>query len=157
MGQGERVGLRLICDRCGLRPAPELVHGSVCPECAGPVREMARLESLVDRWVAPPPQVASAMHRRHLQLVELIWTADGRGREFYEVLHPKGISYDRFVDRVTQVVCKGLAEGWIEIDLPPAPVPDDRAYQIQFRDPDRFAGEVLASFAPRQPLAERRT
>lgn len=145
---------RLICDRCGLRPAPEQVPEGVCPECGGTVRPMARLEGLVDRWFAPPPQVASAMHRRHLQLVELIWTADGRGREFYELLHPKGVSYDRFVDRVTDVVCQGLAEGWIAIDLPPAPVPDDSAYTIHFRDPDRFAERVLATLGNRP--ADRR-
>jgi len=153
------VAARLICDRCGLRPAPELVQADLCPECGGPVRAMARLEGLLDRWVAPPPQIASVMHRRHLQLIELIWTADGRGREFYELTRPKGVSYDRFVQRVTGVVCRGIAEGWITIQLPPAPVPDDRAYRIDFHDPERFAEEVLACFAaasrrssaPREP------
>ncbi len=139
---------RLICDTCGLRvwkvPRPE----AVCEECGGPLRAMARLEHLVDRWFAPPEQVASRMHRRHMQLIELMWTADERGREFYDLMRPKGISYDRFVDRVTEVICQGLAEGWIEAQIPATPVPDDRAYAIHYRDPQRFADEVEAVLRP---------
>ena len=151
---------RIICDACGLRLWPEQVAGSACPECGGALRPMARLEALVDRWFAPLPQVASALHRRHLQLVELMWTADGRGHEFYDLVRPKGVSYDRFVDRVNEIVCKGLAEGWISAEIPPAPVPDDRAYQIHFARPDRFADEVMTAFtqpgaAPdKEPLSQ---
>ena len=140
---------RIVCDACGLRIWRDEVAESACAECGGRLREMARLEGLVDRWFAPPPQVASAMHRRHLQLVELLWTADGRGREFYELAKPKRVSYDRFVERVTELVCRGLAEGWIRAEIPPAPIPDDRAYRIRFSEPERFADEVLALFAPR--------
>ncbi len=139
---------RLICDACGLRFDEPLAGSAVCPECGGRVREMARLERLLDRWVAPPPQVASAMYRRHRQLVELLWTADGRGRQLYELAQPRRVSYDRFVDRVTDIICHGLAEGWIVAHLPSAPVPDDRAYSLEFLDPDRFAAAVLEAFQP---------
>ena len=78
-------------------------------------------------------------------MVELLWTHDNRGREYYDILRPK-VSYGRFVKMVTQLVCRGLEEGWAELQLPPAPVPDDRAYQLIFADPDRFAEEMARLF-----------
>src|SRR5579884_2747454 len=95
------------------------------------------------------------MYRRHRQLVELLWTADGRGRQLYELAQPRRVSYDRFVDRVTDIICHGLAEGWIVAHLPSAPVPDDRAYSLEFLDPDRFAAAVLEAFQPRMAHTAR--
>jgi hypothetical protein len=107
---------------------------------------MALLEGLVDRWFAPPAQHVSELYPRHLKLIELMWTADGRGREMYAALAPEKVSYSQFVTRATQVVVRGLAEGWIECDLPAAPSPDDSQYRIRFVDPERWADELTAAF-----------
>jgi hypothetical protein len=149
---------RSICNACGLRFTEEPVGEDTCPECGGPLRRMALLEAWVDRWLAPPPQVSSDMHHRHLQLIELLWTANDRGREFYELANLDGVSYSRFVRRVTDVVCQGLAEGWIEAEIPLAPIPDDRHYKIHYHEPQRFADAVIAAFKPRRaprPADER--
>jgi hypothetical protein len=45
------------------------------------------------------------------------------------------------VRRVNALVCRGLAEGWIAANLPPAPVPD-AAYGITIKDPERFVDEM---------------
>ena len=76
---------------------------------------MALLEGLVDRWFAPPAQHVSELYPRHVKLIELMWTADGRGRETYEALAPEKVSYTQFVTRATQVVVRGLAEGLVRI------------------------------------------
>ena len=115
---------------------------------------MALLEGLVDRWLAPLPQHVSEFYPRHLKLVELMWTAEGRGLETYEALALEKVSYSRFVTRATQIVVRGLAEGWIEIDLPSAPTADDTAYQVRFVDPERWADELTAAFAARSPTTE---
>src|SRR6185503_5679332 len=130
---------RAICDRCGARGALEPGESRTCTECGGPYRPMALLEGLVDRWLAPLPQHVSEFYPRHLKLIELMWTADGRGRETYEALAPRKVSYTQFVTRATQVVIEGLRDGWIEIDLPAAPTDDDSAYRIRFVDPERWA------------------
>jgi hypothetical protein len=114
---------------------------------------MALLEGMVDRLFAPPAQHVSEFYPRHLKLIELIWTADGRGREMYEALALEKVSYSQFVSRATQVVVRGLLEGWIEVSLPAAPTTDDTAYHLRFVDPGRWADELVAVFGDR--IAER--
>ena len=109
---------------------------------------MALLEGLVDRWLAPPPQHVSEFYPRHLKLVELMWTAEGRGRETYEALALERVSYTPFVARATPIVVRGLAEGWIEIDIPAAPSTDDSQYHVRFVDPERWADELTTEFIP---------
>jgi hypothetical protein len=108
---------------------------------------MALLEGLVDRWLAPLPQHISELYPRHLKLIELMWTAEGRGHETYAALELERVSYSQFVRRATQIVVRGLAEGWIEIDLPSAPTLDDTAYHLRFVNPERWADELTAEFA----------
>ena len=139
--------LRVICSGCGQRSWLQEGEAPVCEECAGELRQMGPFEAFVDRWFAPPDMLDSNMHRRHLQLVELLWTADGRGRELYEIVNPRKVSYSAFVKRVNALVCRGLEEGWIVAQIPPAPVPDDRAYSLTVEDPDRFVDEIGRLFA----------
>src|SRR6266540_163070 len=110
--------LRLICNECGHRLWLEEGQAVLCPECHGELRQMGLFEGFVDRWFAPPDMLASDLHRRHLQLVEQLWTAGGRGREFYEIINPEKVSYSSFVKRVNALVCRGLEEGWIEARIP---------------------------------------
>ena len=126
----------------------------MCGECGGPYRRMALLEGLVDRFFAPPAQHVSEYYPRHLKLIELIWTAEGRGRATFEALALDKVSYSQFVARATQVLIRGLAEGWVEIDLPLAPTNDDTTYRVRFVDPDRWAEELTAAFAERLVLSE---
>ena len=112
---------------------------------------MALLEGIVDRWFAPPAQHVSEFYPRHLKLIELMWTAEGRGRETYEALAPEKVSYTQFVTRATQVVVRGLAEGWIQVDLPVAPTADDSQYRVRFVDAERWADELTAAFAVNLP------
>jgi hypothetical protein len=113
---------------------------------------MALLEGLVDRWFAPPVQHVSEFYPRHLKLIELMWTADGRAREMYEALGLERVSYSQFVSRATQLVVRGLAEGWIEAEIPAAPTDAEGAYRIHFVDADRWADELTAAFASDLPL-----
>jgi len=138
--------LRLICNECGHRLWLEEGQAVLCPECHGELRQMGLFEGFVDRWFAPPDMLASDLHRRHLQLVEQLWTAGGRGREFYEIINPEKVSYSSFVKRVNALVCRGLEEGWIEARIPSAPVPDDAAYGLSIKDPDRFVEEMSRLF-----------
>ena len=113
---------------------------------------MALLEGLVDRWLAPPPQHVSEFYPRHLKLIELMWTAEGRGRETYDALGLSRVSYTQFVARATQLVVRGILEGWIEVDFPLAPTNDDELYQVRFIHPDRWADELTILFS--QNLAQ---
>ena len=147
---------RAICDRCGARGWLRPGEQRACIECGGAYRPMALLEGLVDRWFAPPSQRVSEFYPRHLKLIELMWTANGRGRETYEALGLERVSYTQFVTRATQVVLRGLAEGWIEARLPAAPTEDDSLYDIKFVDPERWAEELTAAFERDVPADELR-
>lgn len=141
--------LRVICAYCGQRAWLDVGESRACDECGGQLRQMGLFEGFVERWFAPGDMHDSLMHRRHLQLVELLWTADGRGREYYEIVNPRKVSYAQFVRRVTAVVCRGLDEGWIELQLPRAPIPDDAAYGMTIKEPERFVDEIGRVFGPR--------
>ena len=146
---------RAICDHCGARGWLEHGESRMCAECGGPYREMALLEGLVDRWFAPPAQHISDLYPRHLKLIELIWTAEGRGREMYAALGLTRVSYTQFVSRATQLVVRGLVEGWIQVDIPVAPTPDDEAYRVRFVDPERWADELTALFEANLPSEDQ--
>lgn len=139
---------RLICSGCGLRVWLEPRGERTCRECGAVLRRFGPLESLVDRFFAPPDQVDSPAYRRHVQLVEALWTRDNRGREYYDILRPR-VSYSRFERAVTELICRGLAEGWAELRLPKGPVPDEAAYELAFVDLDRFVGEMTRLFERR--------
>lgn len=137
---------RVICDQCGARSWASPAAQRVCAECGGVFRTMGPLEGLFDRWLGPPEQSLSEFYPRHLKLIELMWTANGRGRDTYEALKLKKVSYPQFVTRATRIVVRGLAEGWLAAEIPAAPTVDDGAYQIRFLDPDRWADALLAAF-----------
>ena len=99
----------------------------------------------MDRWFGPSPAIESEFYHRHRQLMELLWASDGRGQEYYNILRP-GVPYSRFTKRVTEIVCQGILEGWVEVRLPPVPTTDDAAYGVVFKDPDRFAAAVTEAF-----------
>src|SRR4030088_1510509 len=94
---------RAICDRCGARDWLEPGEPPAGAECGGAYRLMALLEGLVDRLFAPPAQHVSEFYPRHLKLIELMWTAEGRGRATFEAMGLEKVSYTQFVIRATQV------------------------------------------------------
>jgi hypothetical protein len=123
-----------------------------CEECGGELRGMGPFEGFVDRWFGPSEAFESEFYHRHRQLMELLWSSDGRGQEYYNILQP-GVPYSRFTKRVTEIVCQGIVEGWIEMRLPSVPTTDDSAYGVVFKDPDRFAAAVTEAFPARKPRA----
>jgi hypothetical protein len=139
---------RMICQTCGARAWLPAGEPHQCPDCGGDFEPMGPLAAIVDRWFAPPPQKVAVYYPRHRKLIELLWTADGRGRETYEALQPPKVSYDAFLRRATDLVERGLAEGWIVAHIPAAPSENDADYQLDFLDPERWADELTALFLP---------
>lgn len=134
--------LHLVCMNCGHKfHGPDPAH-TRCPLCGSPVR---RVFPLIDRWVGPPTTGEGEIHHRHMQMMTLLWSRDGRGQEYYNILRP-GISYSKFLRKVTLLVCRGIVEGWIIARIPPIPSNDDE-YQIEFPDPERFVDELTRLFA----------
>lgn len=142
----------LWCDACRRSYAhADLVDGT-CPVCHGSVREMSRLSAIV-RGLMANELVASDIRTKHRQLVRLIWTQNGMGERYYRVLSPD-LPYNRFEARVTELLCQGAEEGWVQFVIPPAPTGDEAAYRVEFLDEERFVRELEALFAE-QPATSR--
>jgi hypothetical protein len=88
----------------------------------------------------------SEIQKKHRQIIELIWTRRGMGERYFTTLQPPGVSYGTFVRRVTQLLCRGAAEGWVRVRMPAAPTFDDSEYGLEFDDAERFVAEMEALF-----------
>jgi hypothetical protein len=56
--------------------------------------------------------------------------------------------YNRFESKVTGLLTRGAAEGWVRFVLPAAPTADESAYRVEFVDEERFVREMEALVAP---------
>jgi hypothetical protein len=140
--------VRRVSAGCGNRSSGASAEGA-CAICGAELRPMTRFEGFMDRWFGPSEVFESEFYLRHRQLMELLWTSDGRGQEYYNILRPP-VPYSRFIRRVTEIVCQGIDEGWVEVQLPNVPTTDDSAYGVIFKDPDRFAAAVTEAFPPKR-------
>ena len=133
------------CDTCrrsyGHADAPD----ARCPVCGSATREMGRLAALARGFMANELS-SSDLRTKHRQLVRMIWTRNGMGEQYYRVISPD-LPYNRFEERVTDLLCQGAEEGWVRFVLPPAPTNDEAAYTMEFPDEERFVRELEALFA----------
>lgn len=98
--------------------------------------------------LAPSPLVS-----KHRQLVRLIWTHNGMGEQYYRVIAPD-MSYNRFEAKVTEILCLGAEEGWVQFVIPPAPREEESAYQLKLVDEDRFIKELQSLAGPDAAIEE---
>lgn len=98
--------------------------------------------------LAPSPMVS-----KHRQLVKLIWTRDGMGEQYYRVLAPE-MSYNKFESAMTNLLCRGADEGWIEFVIPASPKDDEAAYSMKVVDEDRFVKEMHTLAGPDAAIEE---
>ena len=129
--------------------APE----GVCPVCAGPTTELGRLAAIARGFMANELS-SSDLETRHRQLIRLIWTRNGMGERYYQVLAPD-MPYSRFEAQVTGLLARGAEEGWVRFVLPPAPSADESAYRLEL-DEERFVRELEALVAPAVDGSSRR-
>lgn len=142
------------CQRCEqTHLADDLVAGAGCPRCGGPTSRISWLTAAL-RKVGQGTANRSEVQQKHLQLIEAIWTADGMGQRYFEICQPGSMYYSRFVRRVTELICRGIEEGWIELVTPAHPLVPNARYAIEHRDPDRFVRELTALF-PAEKEARR--
>jgi len=138
----------LWCDSCRRSFRHHEVNDGTCPVCGGEVHPIGKFSAIV-RGLMSNELAASPLETKHRQLVRLIWTHNGMGEQYYKVIAPD-ISYNRFEARVTELLCRGAQEGWVRFIFPPAPVPEESAYKLEFDDEDRFITELQNLF----PAAE---
>ena len=140
------------CERTSL--AADLGAGTTCPRCGAETERISWLTAAL-RKVGQGTGNRSDIQQRHLQLIQAIWTADGMGQRYFEICQPGSMYYSRFVRRVTELICRGIEEGWIGLTLPANPLAPGARYALEHRDPERFVRELQALF-PDEPNGRRR-
>lgn len=134
------------CERCERtvvaegRPEP-----IACPNCGGATQRISWLTATL-RKVGTGTGNRSDIQQRHIQLIQAIWTADGMGQRYFEICQPGSMYYSRFVRRVNELICQGIAEGWIGLTIPKNPFDSDGRYAIEYHDPERFVRELQILF-----------
>ena len=141
------VDITIRCPECGQIFAPKhFGAGLTCSRCLKKTPPTAQLAQLLDRWWEPRRWRAD-LHRPNVNfLLEKLWTANGQGEALYQGIGPKYANYSIFRNMVTRAIARGLDEGWMELEFPEDPLTDDPVYKLNFKDSDRFAREMEATF-----------
>jgi hypothetical protein len=136
----------LWCQSCRRSFSHADAPSGTCPVCSAPMREMSRFAAIARGFMANE-LTASGLETKHRQLIRLIWTRNGMGERYYQVLAPD-MPYSRFEARVTSLLARGADEGWVRFVLPASPSADEAAYRLEFVDEERFVRELEALVAP---------
>lgn len=142
----------LWCNSCSRSfdhsDAPE----GACPVCGGELRAIGKfnaiLRGLMANELTPSPIVS-----KHRQIVKLIWTRNGMGESYYRVLAPE-LSYNKFESEMTNLLCKGADEGWVQFVMPASPKDDESLYSMKIVDEDRFMAAIQTLAGPEASIEE---
>lgn len=130
----------LWCSHCRRSFSHHDAPDALCPVCSLELASMGKFAAIV-RGLMSQELAAPEIKTKHRQLIRLIWTRNGMGERYYNVLNPD-LPYNRFEARVTDLLCRGAEEGWVRFIMPPAPSQDEGNYRLEFVDEDRFVAEL---------------
>lgn len=142
----------LWCDACRRSYRHEETDDGACPVCRNPTREIGKFSAIL-RGLMANELASSPIISRHRQLVKLIWTRNGMGEQYYRIIAPE-MAYNRFEERVTDILCRGAEEGWVKFVIPPAPREDEAEYRLELVDEDRFITELQVLAGPDAAIEE---
>lgn len=117
-----------------------------CPQCREPLRKIAQLDQLLERWFYPRRWRADLVRPSVPYLVEKLWTSNGQGERLYAGIAPHNTNYDIFRHLVTRVIVQGIDEGWVDLSFPTDPLAEDPQYALKIVDSETFASRVERLF-----------
>lgn len=136
----------LWCDTCRRSYRYEETDSGACPVCGHSTRKIGKFSAIL-RGLMSNELATSPIISKHNQLVRLIWTRNGMGEQYYRVIAPE-MAYNQFENQVTEILCRGAEEGWVQFVIPPAPRDDESEYRMELIDEDRFITELQALAGP---------
>lgn len=152
MSAGTNQNSYLWCDACRRSFDHEDAHGGQCPICHGDVRAIGKfnaiLRGLMANELSPSPLMS-----KHQQMVTIMWTRNGAGEDYYRLLAPE-MSYKKFETAMTNLLCRGADEGWIEFQIPASPKDDETLYAMKVLDEARFLSEIQILAGPDASLED---
>lgn len=134
------------CDACRRSYNHDDTPEDTCPVCGGEVRPVGKfnaiLRGLMANELAPSPLAS-----KHRQMVKIMWSRNGMGEDYYRVLAPE-ISYNKFETAMTNLLCRGADEGWVEFTIPTSPKDDESLYSMKVINEEKFLEEIQILAGP---------
>lgn len=142
----------LWCDACRRSFDHEIAPESICPICGGEVRPVGKfnaiLRGLMANELSPSPLMS-----KHRQMVKIMWTRNGMGEDYFRLLAPE-MSYNKFETAMTNLLCRGADEGWIEFVMPASPKDDESLYSMKVVNEEKFLEEIQVLAGPEASIEE---
>lgn len=142
----------LWCDACRRSFNHEDSVDGACPVCHGQARAVGKFNAIL-RGLMANELTPSPLTSKHRQLVKLLWSRNGQGEEYYRVLAPE-MSYNKFETAMTNLLCRGADEGWIEFVMPSSPKDDESLYSMSVLNEERFLQEIQVLAGPDSQIEE---
>lgn len=120
--------------------------------CQGEVRAIGKFNAIL-RGLMANELSPSPLTSKHRQMVKLMWTRNGRGEDYYRLLAPE-TSYNKFETAMTNLLCRGADEGWIEFQIPASPKDDESLYAMNVLNEERFLAEIQSLAGPDASIEE---
>lgn len=142
----------LWCDACRRSFDHDDAHDGTCPICHGEARAIGKfnaiLRGLMANELSPSPLMS-----KHQQMIKIMWTRNGMGEDYFRVLAPE-MSYKKFETAMTNLLCRGADEGWVEFQIPTSPKDDESLYAMKVLDEARFLAEIQVLAGPDASIEE---
>lgn len=142
----------LWCDACRRSFDHKTAPDRSCPICGGEVRPVGKfnaiLRGLMANELSPSPLMS-----KHRQMVKIMWTRNGMGEDYFRVLAPE-MSYNKFETAMTNLLCRGADEGWIEFVMPASPKDDESLYSMKVINEEKFLEEIQVLAGPEASIEE---
>lgn len=142
----------LWCDACRRSFNHEDSPDGRCPICHGEARPTGKfnaiLRGLMANELSPSPLMS-----KHRQIIKIMWTRNGMGEDYYRVLAPE-MSYNKFETAMTNLLCRGADEGWIEFQIPASPKDDEALYAMKVLNEEKFLEEIQVLAGPDASIEE---
>lgn len=142
----------LWCDACRRSFDHADAPGTRCPICGGEVRAVGKFNAIL-RGLMANELSPSPLTSKHRQMVKLIWTRNGMGEQYYRLLAPE-MSYNKFETAMTNLLCRGADEGWIEFVIPTSPKDDESLYSMNVVNEEKFLEEMQVLAGPDSSIEE---
>lgn len=142
----------LWCDACRRSFDHYDAPNGRCPVCHGEARPTGKfnaiLRGLMANELSPSPLMS-----KHRQIIKIMWTRNGMGEDYYRVLAPE-MSYNKFETAMTNLLCRGADEGWIEFQIPASPKDDESLYAMKVINEEKFLEEIQVLAGPDASIEE---
>lgn len=142
----------LWCDACRRSfDHADAPQGS-CPVCGGEVRAIGKFNAIL-RGLMANELSPSPLTSKHRQMIKIMWSRNGMGEDYYRVLAPE-MSYNKFETAMTNLLCRGADEGWVQFQIPASPKDDESAYAMKVVNEEKFLEEIQILAGPDSSIEE---